>query len=132
MDSLCDEFSFEHNPVPSSYKQLNMKDDIVDADRYDETLAFTSYAFDLSHTLLENQTKVTENKIIIALSHFDNIYEIVEKHFWKEQLARRQKGLIEEFSHLHVIKEEMKTMKSNYLHLLSDRDQSSQSHKDLL
>ena len=66
--------------------------------------------------------KVTKYKIIAALSHFDNIYEMVEKHFWREQVERKQKGLQEEFSHLHEIKERMKTMKSNYLHLLSDRD----------
>lgn len=55
--------------------------------------------------------EVTENKIVAALSHFDNIYEIVEKHFWREQLEIRQKGLKEEFLHLQVIKEGMKTMK---------------------
>ena len=87
-----------------------MKDEINDVDTYDETLSPTSYAFDIFHTAtcspyLESQMKVTKQKIIAALSHFDNIYEMVEKHFWREQLERRQKGLQEEFSHLQVIKE---------------------------
>lgn len=127
MDSPCDAFISEYDAAPDSFSQLSINDGIDDINMYDETLFPTSYAFDLSHTptsspYLESQMKVTEQKIIAALSHFDNIYKMVEKYFWREQLQRRQKRLQEEFSHLQVIKEGLRTMKSDYLQLHSDQD----------
>ncbi|GLJ46658.1 hypothetical protein SUGI_0983470 [Cryptomeria japonica] len=73
---------------------------------------------------LWNQLKVNEDGIVAALSHHDEIHKLVENYIWMIQLERRQKGIeaVSSLDSLQMIKEGMGTIKTNYLHLLSDRD----------
>ncbi|KAH9329864.1 hypothetical protein KI387_001972, partial [Taxus chinensis] len=73
---------------------------------------------------LKNQLKVNEDGVVAALSHHDKMHKLIENHFWMVQLERRQKGIEAESSHdsLQEIKDGMGTMKTNYLHLHSNRD----------
>ena len=62
---------------------------------------------------LEKQLKVSEDKIVAVLSHHDKMHQLIENHFWKVELEKRQKGIEEYYSHdsLHIIKEGMGEMK---------------------
>lgn len=73
---------------------------------------------------LRNQLKVSEDEIMVALSHHDRMCKMTENYLWKVQLERRQKEIKTESSHdsLMESKEGMGALKTNYLHLLSDHD----------
>jgi len=71
---------------------------------------------------LARQLKVNEDMIIAALTHFDNTHRLMVDYCWKAQ--GRHKGIEGELSlvDLQVLKEALVVMKSNYVHLISDRD----------
>lgn len=57
-----------------------------------------------------------------ALCHHDEMHKLVENYLWMIQLERRQKGMEAESSldSLQMIREGMRTTRTNYLHLLLD------------
>lgn len=70
--------------------------------------------------------KVTEGMIVSTLSHFDHTHNIIEDLFWKAQIEKRQKGIDggTSLQDLQVIKENLRTLKSDFLSLLSNRNYS--------
>lgn len=79
MISSCDRVDSEHSVVPISIAQSNMENNAHDIDMCVNMYSLTPYAADCSHTptslhMLASQLKVTKDKIIAALSRFDDIY----------------------------------------------------------
>lgn len=83
-----------------------------------------SYENDRSHGShhLVGQLKVNEDTIIAAINHFDDTHKLMEKCCWRS--SGIHKNLKGEFSlaEFQVLGETLVVMKSNYLHLLFDRD----------
>ncbi|GLJ10467.1 hypothetical protein SUGI_0128760 [Cryptomeria japonica] len=74
---LCESQVLQSNSITSSYESINV------------------HKLVKQHKL-ENQLKVNEDKIVVALTHFDDTHKLVEGNLWKGQLERRQKGGEEE------------------------------------
>lgn len=59
-----------------------------------------------------------------TLTHFDSRHQFIENPLWKTQVEERQEGVKvgATFSNLHTIEGALEIIKSDYLHLLSDKD----------
>jgi hypothetical protein len=68
--------------------------------------------------------KLSEEIIIVAIIIFDDTHKIMETCFWKEEPLGTQKNFEGEISlaDFQALKEALVVMKSNCVHLLSDKD----------
>lgn len=66
--------------------------------------------------------KLNEDMIIAAINHFDDTLKLMANYCWR--ILRTHKNLEGEFSlaDFQALREALVVMKSNYLHLLLDRD----------
>jgi hypothetical protein len=73
---------------------------------------------------LEDRLLVTEEQIVQVLMREDGAHKFIEDLMWKTQLEERQKGVTGGVTstQLHIIKEALEQMKSDYLQLFMDRD----------
>jgi hypothetical protein len=73
---------------------------------------------------LEDRLLVTEEQIVQVLMRADGAHKFIEDLMWKTQLEERQKGVAGGVTstQLHIIKEALEQMKSDYLQLFMDRD----------
>ena len=73
---------------------------------------------------LPRQLKVSEDTIIATRKHFDETHNLIENWCSKEEPLGTHKEFEGELSlvDFQVLREALVVMKSNYLHLLSDRD----------
>jgi hypothetical protein len=73
---------------------------------------------------LEDQLLVTEEQIVQVLTREDGAHRFIEDLMWKTQMEERQKGVAGGVTstQLHIIKEALEQMKSDYLQLFMDRD----------
>jgi hypothetical protein len=73
---------------------------------------------------LEDQLLVTKEKIVQVLTREDGAHRFIEALIWKTQMEERQKGVASGVTsaQLHIIKEALEQMKSDYLQLFMDRD----------
>jgi hypothetical protein len=106
-----------------------MKDDKeeVDFGKHDcEYKSENLYEDDSSHEShhLTGKLKVSEDMIIAAIKHFDDTHKLMENCCWKEEPPGTHKNFEGELSlaYFQALREALVVMKSNYLHLLSDRD----------
>ena len=68
------------------------------------------------------QLKVSEDKIVTTMRHFYETHTLVADYCWKASRSRDSLGGEPPLADFQALREEMVVMKSNYLHLLSDRD----------
>jgi len=67
---------------------------------------------------------VPKDKVVQTLTHSDSTHKFIEYLLWSAQLEERQKGLTvgDAIPNLQTIKLALEVMKSNYIHLISNRD----------
>jgi hypothetical protein len=73
---------------------------------------------------LEDRLLVKGEKIVQVLTRADGTHKFIEDLMWKAQMEERQKGVADGITsaQLHIIKEALEQMKSDYLQLFMDRD----------
>jgi hypothetical protein len=73
---------------------------------------------------LKDQLLVTEEKTVQVLTREDGAHKFIEDIVWKTQMEERKKGVEGGVisDQLHIIKEALEQMKSDYLQLFMDRE----------
>jgi hypothetical protein len=83
---------------------------------------------------LKDQLLVTEEKIVQGLTRVDGAHKFIEDIIWKTQMEERQKAVAGGVTsaQLHIIKEAIEQMKSDYLQLFMGRDLALKFIKEAL
>jgi hypothetical protein len=71
---------------------------------------------------LTGQLKVSEDMIVAAIKHFEDTHTLVADCCWKAPRTHDEFGGELSLAKFQALREALVVMKTNYLHLLSDRD----------
>jgi len=70
---------------------------------------------------LENQLKMNADKIRVATRHYDDTHGLVTNYCWRSALTHESMGEEPSLADFHTLIKALVELKSNYLHLLSDK-----------
>jgi hypothetical protein len=108
-------------------QELCMKDDKEEADfgkldcEYKSENLYEDDSFHESHHLA-GKLKVSEDMIIAAIKHFDDTHKLMANCCWRAPGTHKNFEGELSLADFQALREALVVMKSNYLHLLSDRD----------
>jgi hypothetical protein len=71
---------------------------------------------------LTGQLKVREDMIVAAMRHLDDTHTMMDDFCWRATMAQDSVGVDLSVTDFITLKEAMVVTRSNYLHLLADRD----------
>jgi hypothetical protein len=71
---------------------------------------------------LARQLKVSENMIVTSMRHRGDTHTLVANYYWRASRAHNSLGGEPPLADFQMLREAVVVIKSNYLHLLSDRD----------